>query len=162
MESITRKIYPSFESFFDTLKSWKIQNQKLVFTNGCFDLLHRGHIEYLSKSALLGNKLIVGLNTDTSVKKLKGNSRPLVDQESRAIMLAALQMVDAVIFFNDDTPSGLIEKITPNVLVKGNDYKIEEIAGYDIVLAAGGKVETIELTKGFSSTSLIKKIKNLN
>ena len=162
MESITAKIYPSFKSFFNTLKSWKTQNQKLVFTNGCFDLLHRGHIEYLAKSALLGSKLIVGLNTDTSVKILKGNSRPLVDQESRAVMLAALQMVDAVILFNEDTPSELIKKISPNVLVKGNDYKIEEIVGYDIVLASGGKVETIELTKGFSSTSLIKKIKRLN
>ena len=162
MNDISNKIFTSFEAFFDTLKTWKTQNKKLVFTNGCFDILHRGHIDYLLKSAKLGDKLIIGLNTDSSVKRLKGNDRPLNNEESRAIMLAALQMVDAVIYFDEDTPYNLIGKILPNVLVKGNDYKIEEIAGYDIVQAHGGTVETIPLTEGFSTTSLIQKLDNQN
>ncbi|HKJ43172.1 MAG TPA: D-glycero-beta-D-manno-heptose 1-phosphate adenylyltransferase [Sunxiuqinia sp.] len=158
---ISQKIYASFEDFFQTLKSWKTHNEKLVFTNGCFDLVHRGHIDYLAESAKLGDKLIVGLNTDQSVKMLKGEKRPLVDQDSRARVMAALEMVDAVILFDEETPYKLIESIQPDVLVKGNDYAIEEIAGHDIVLGRGGKVETITLTEGFSTTALIEKIKKL-
>ena len=161
MNDISQKIYPSFEAFFDTLKRWKTKNYKLVFTNGCFDLLHRGHVDYLSKSAKLGDKLIIGLNTDQSVKILKGDKRPLMDEESRAIVMASLQMVDAVILFDQETPYELIKSIQPNVLVKGNDYEIEEIAGFDIVLARGGTVETIELTEGYSTSALIGKIKKL-
>lgn len=161
MNDISGKIYHSFEDFFDTLKAWKTSNHKLIFTNGCFDLLHRGHIDSLIKSAELGNKLVVGLNTDQSVKKMKGEKRPLVDQESRALLMAALQMVDAVVLFDEETPYQLIQAIQPDVLVKGKDYTIEEIAGYDVALARGGSVETIELTEGFSTSSLIEKIKKL-
>jgi rfaE bifunctional protein nucleotidyltransferase chain/domain len=161
MNDISHKIYTSFEDFFETLKSWKTHNYKLVFTNGCFDLLHRGHIDSLVKSAEFGDKLIVGLNTDQSVKLLKGEKRPLVDQDSRARIMAALEMVDAVILFDEETPYDLIKAIQPDVLVKGNEYSIEEIAGHDIVLGRGGTVETIELTEGFSTSRLIEKIKNL-
>jgi rfaE bifunctional protein nucleotidyltransferase chain/domain len=161
MNDITQKIYPSFEAFFDTLKIWKTKNYKLVFTNGCFDLLHRGHIDNLIKSAQLGDKLILGLNNDQSVRLLKGGKRPLMDEASRAIIMASMQMVDAVILFNEETPYELIKAIQPDVLVKGKDYSVEEIAGFDIVLARGGKVETIELTEGVSTSSLIEKIKKL-
>ena len=161
MNELTAKIYPSCDAFFNTLKMWKTSNQKLVFTNGCFDLLHRGHIDSLLKSSALGDKLIVGLNTDRSVKQLKGSKRPLMDEQARALMLAALQMVDAVILFDEETPYDLIKFVQPDVLVKGNEYAIEEIAGYDIVLARGGTVETIELTKGYSTSALIQQIKDL-
>ncbi|MHA7110718.1 D-glycero-beta-D-manno-heptose 1-phosphate adenylyltransferase [Sunxiuqinia elliptica] len=161
MNELKAKIYPSCDAFFNTLKMWKTSNQKLVFTNGCFDLLHRGHIDSLLKSAALGDKLIVGLNTDRSVKQLKGSKRPLMDEQARALMLAALQMVDAVILFDKETPYDLIKFVQPDVLVKGNEYAIEEIAGYDIVLARGGTVETIELTKGYSTSALIQQIKDL-
>jgi rfaE bifunctional protein nucleotidyltransferase chain/domain len=161
MNEITGKIHHSFDDFFETLKSWKTTNQKLVFTNGCFDLVHRGHIDSLVKSAKFGDKLIIGLNTDHSVKLLKGETRPLVDEESRAILMASLQMVDAVVLFDEETPYELIKAIQPDVLVKGNEYSIEEIAGHDVVLARGGKVERIELTDGFSTSALIEKIKKL-
>ena len=160
MRHYSEKIFQSFEDFFECLKNWKTSNQKLVFTNGCFDILHRGHIDYLDRTAALGDKLIVGLNTDLSVKNLKGEKRPFIDEESRAILLASLEMVDAVILFDEETPYNLIEKIQPNVLTKGKDYEIEEVAGFDVVLKSGGQVETIELTAGFSTTSLIEKIKN--
>ena len=160
MKHYTEKIFRSFDDFFECLKNWKTSNQKLVFTNGCFDLLHRGHIDYLDKTAALGDKLIVGLNTDASIKKLKGEKRPFIDEQSRATLMASLEMVDAVILFNEETPYRLINQIKPDVLTKGKDYKIEEIAGFDIVLDSGGQVETIELSKGFSTTSLIEKIKN--
>ncbi|HBL74420.1 MAG: hypothetical protein A2W90_20065 [Bacteroidetes bacterium GWF2_42_66] len=157
---IKSKISPSFPAFFETLKSWKTQNYKLVFTNGCFDILHRGHADSLVKSASFGNKLIVGLNSDASVKMLKGSGRPVFDQQSRAYLLASLQMVDAVIIFDEETPYELIKQIQPDVLVKGSEYQLEEIAGYDIVLAKGGTVERIELTPGFSTSEIIRKIKN--
>lgn len=160
MKHYTEKIFQSFDDFFECLKNWKTSNQKLAFTNGCFDLLHRGHIDYLDKTAALGDKLIVGLNTDASIKKLKGEKRPFIDEQSRATLMASLEMVDAVILFNEETPYRLINQIKPDVLTKGKDYKIEEIAGFDIVLDSGGQVETIELSKGFSTTSLIEKIKN--
>ncbi len=160
MRHYSEKIFQSFDDFFECLKNWKTSNQKLVFTNGCFDILHRGHIDYLDKTAALGDKLIVGLNTDSSVKTLKGEKRPFIDEKSRAILIASLEMVDAVILFSEKTPYDLINKIKPDVLTKGKDYEIEEIAGFDIVLEKGGKVETIELTEGFSTTSLIEKIKN--
>lgn len=161
MNDISAKIYPSFEAFFEKLKTWKTSNYKLVFTNGCFDLLHRGHVDSLTKAARLGDKLIVGLNTDPSVSLLKGANRPIMDEQSRALLIAAMQMIDAVVMFNDETPYNLIKAIQPNVLVKGSEYTIEEIAGHDLVLARGGSVETIEMTKGISTSTLIKKIKNL-
>ena len=159
-EIIQTKIFPSVEQFIPVYNRWKQASEIVVFTNGCFDLVHRGHIDSLSKAADLGDRLIVGLNSDVSVKLLKGENRPLIDQQSRAILLASLLMVDAVVLFNEETPYELIRDVVPDVLVKGAEYHIEEIAGYDIVLAAGGKVERIELTDGFSTTILIQKIKD--
>jgi D-glycero-beta-D-manno-heptose 1-phosphate adenylyltransferase len=158
-EIILSKIFETAPDFMPVLNAWKQSGEKLVFTNGCFDLVHRGHIDSLTKAADLGDRLIVGLNSDASVKLLKGENRPLVDQQSRAILLASLIMVDAVILFNEETPYELIKIVVPDVLVKGSEYQIEEIAGYDIVLAAGGKVDRIDLTEGFSTSNLIKKIK---
>lgn len=157
---IKSKIFTEASAFNELLTRWKQAGESVVFTNGCFDLVHRGHVDSLAKAAELGDRLIVGLNSDTSVKILKGENRPLIDQQSRAILLASLLMVDAVILFDEETPYELIRSIGPDVLVKGNEYQVEEIAGFDIVLASGGRVERIELTEGFSTTDLIQKIKN--
>jgi rfaE bifunctional protein nucleotidyltransferase chain/domain len=143
------------------LQEWNTQNQKIVFTNGCFDILHRGHVEYLSHARDLGDKLILGLNTDASVKRLgKSPERPINSEETRATILAGLECVDAIILFNEDTPYELIKFVQPDVLVKGNDYKAEDIVGYDIVTSKGGKVITIQLVDGFSTTKLIEKLKD--
>lgn len=159
-EIIQSKIFENAQAFGLVMARWKKAGDTLVFTNGCFDLVHRGHIDSLAKAAELGNRLIVGLNSDVSVKLLKGENRPLIDQQSRAILLASLLMVDAVILFDEETPYELIRSVVPDVLVKGTEYEIEEIAGFDIVLASGGKVERIELTEGFSTSDLIQKIKD--
>ncbi|MBC7695840.1 MAG: D-glycero-beta-D-manno-heptose 1-phosphate adenylyltransferase [Burkholderiales bacterium] len=144
----------------DLLPEWKKRNQKVVFTNGCFDILHRGHVEYLCHAKDLGDKLIIGLNTDASVKGLgKSPERPINSENTRATILAALECVDAVILFDEDTPLDLISIVQPDVLVKGNDYKAEDIVGYDVVTAKGGKVMTIQLVDGFSTTKLIEKMK---
>jgi rfaE bifunctional protein nucleotidyltransferase chain/domain len=143
------------------LARWTFQEKKIVFTNGVFDILHRGHIEYLSEAKKQGDLLIIGLNTDASVKRLKGESRPVNDEQSRIIMLSALSFVDSVILFEEDTPWELINAIKPSILVKGSDYQKEEIVGYDILQEYGGEVRTIELTEGFSTTNFIKKIQNL-
>lgn len=140
------------------INEWREKNQKIVFTNGCFDLLHLGHIDYLAKAKDLGDKLIIGVNTDNSVRRLKGIYRPLQDENSRLHILAALEFVDAVILFNEDTPYELIKKIQPDVLVKGADYKIEDIVGYDIVTSRGGEVKTIEYLEGYSTTSIEQRI----
>jgi len=140
------------------LKEWRLSGKKIVFTNGCFDILHRGHIEYLAKAADMGDILIIGLNTDHSVKRLKGESRPVNDQHARALLLAALSFVDAVTLFDEDTPYNLIKAVMPDILVKGGDYKIEDIVGHDIVFSNGGKVVTIPLTEGYSSTNTINKM----
>lgn len=160
IEIIQSKIFENAQAFRRVLSRWKQAGDTLVFTNGCFDLVHRGHIDSLAKAASLGDRLIVGLNSDVSVKLLKGENRPLIDQQSRAVLLASLLMVDAVIMFDEETPYELIRSILPDVLVKGTEYQIEEIAGYDIVLASGGRVERIKLTEGFSTTDLIRKIKD--
>lgn len=160
IEIIQSKIFENAQAFIPVLSRWKQAGDTLVFTNGCFDLVHRGHIDSLAKAASLGDRLIVGLNSDVSVKLLKGENRPLIDQQSRAVLLASLLMVDAVIMFDEETPYELIRSILPDVLVKGTEYQIEEIAGYDIVLASGGRVERIKLTEGFSTTDLIRKIKD--
>lgn len=141
------------------LNLWRFKNDKIVFTNGCFDIIHKGHIEYLAKAASLGTKLIVGLNTDASVKRLKGDSRPINDENARALLLASLLFVDEVILFDTDTPQELIDFVQPNVLVKGGDYKIEEIVGYDTVKAKGGEIVTIDFIEGYSTTSIIEKLK---
>lgn len=137
---------------------WRKNNEKIVFTNGCFDLIHVGHIEYLTKASDLGDKLIIGLNTDDSVKRLKGENRPILDQQARAETLAALFFVDAVIFFDEDTPYQLIKAIQPDILVKGGDYKKDDIVGADIVKNYGGVVGTIPLVQGYSTSKIIEKI----
>ncbi len=140
------------------INEWKGNGEKIVFTNGCFDLVHRGHVDYLEKASEKGDRLVLGLNTDASVKRLKGPSRPIVDQDSRAILLAAFQFVDLVVFFDEDTPYELIKILVPDVLVKGADYKVEDIVGYDVVCGKGGSVETIEFVEGFSTSNIISKI----
>ncbi len=142
--------------------NWKIQRKKVVFTNGCFDILHRGHIEYLAKAADHGDYLIVGLNSDASVKNIKGPGRPIQDQESRALILASLHFVHRVVLFEQDTPYELIKLVNPDVLIKGGDYKLHEIVGADIVQASGGRVTTIEFVDGFSSSSIIDKLRKQN
>jgi rfaE bifunctional protein nucleotidyltransferase chain/domain len=138
----------------------KQEGKKVVFTNGCFDILHKGHVDYLAKAADKGNVLIVAVNTDDSVKRLgKSPSRPIQDQEARAYLIAALESVSYVILFDEDTPKELIDAIVPDVLVKGSDYKPEAIVGYDTVTKHGGKVETIDFIEGYSTTAIEKKIK---
>ena len=137
---------------------WKFKGFKVAFTNGCFDILHRGHVEYLLKAADLGNILIIGLNSDKSVKRIKGKGRPVQDETSRSLILASLQFVNYVILFDEDTPYNLIKSVEPDILVKGADYKKEEIVGHDIVENYGGKVITIDLVEGYSSTSILNKM----
>ena len=139
---------------------WKKNGHKIVFTNGCFDIIHKGHIEILSKSSDLGDKLIVGLNSDSSVRNLKGNSRPIIDEDSRSIALAALSFVDAIVLFSEDTPIHLISTLNPDILAKGGDYEIRTIVGHEIVQKNGGEVILIPFVDGFSSTNIINKIKN--
>jgi D-glycero-beta-D-manno-heptose 1-phosphate adenylyltransferase len=136
----------------------RFKNRKIVFTNGCFDVLHRGHVDYLAAASELGDLLIVGLNTDESVRKLKGADRPYLDENARALILASLSYVSAVVLFNEDTPYNLIKIVNPDVLVKGGDYKTDEIVGHDVVAARGGKVLSLGFTSGYSSTGVIGKI----
>lgn len=142
------------------LAYWRFHDDKIVFTNGCFDILHLGHIDYLSKAADLGDVLIVGLNADESVKKLKGNARPVNPETARALVLASLGFVSAVILFSTPTPYELIKTIQPDVLVKGADYEIHEIVGYDIVSALGGEVVTLDFLPGYSTTEIIEKLQD--
>ncbi len=140
--------------------AWQKEGKKMVFTNGVFDLLHIGHITYMAKAADLGDKLIIGLNSDSSVKRIKGEDRPVNDQNNRAAILAALFFVDAVVVFEDDTPLNLITALMPDILVKGSDYSVENIVGAKEVIAQGGEVKTINFVEGYSSTSIIEKIRN--
>ena len=140
--------------------TWQAEGQKVVFTNGVFDLLHIGHLTYMAKAAELGNKLVIGLNSDASVKRIKGDDRPVNDQNSRAALLAALFFVDAITIFEEDTPANLITTLLPDILVKGADYSIENIVGAKEVLANGGEVKTINFVEGYSSTSIINKIRS--
>ena len=138
----------------------KLHNQKIVFTNGCFDVLHFGHVQYLLEAKKLGDLLVVGLNSDASVRRLKGESRPINGENERAFVLAALEFVDYVVVFEEDTPKKLIETVRPNVLVKGGDYQIENIVGADFVMQNGGTVTTIPFVEGFSSTHIIEQLKH--
>ncbi len=147
----------------EIVNAWKQEHKKVVFTNGCFDILHLGHVDYLEKSRNLGDKLVLALNTDASVKRQKkGPERPINDETSRARLLASLFFVDLVVFFEEETPYDIIACLKPNILVKGDDYSIENIVGADIVLGSGGEVKTVPLVKGYSTTSIVNKIKNLN
>ncbi len=138
---------------------WHSQDEKVVFTNGCFDIVHLGHVDYLEKARSLGDRLVLGLNTDASVSRLKGPLRPVVDEKARARLMAALSFVDAVILFEEPTPLQVIEALEPDILVKGDDYSVENIVGADFVLSRGGEVKTIPLVKGYSTSSLIEKIR---
>lgn len=140
---------------------WRLKSDRVVFTNGVFDILHRGHVEYLEEAAALGDRLIVGLNSDSSVQRLgKGPDRPLNDQDSRALVLTSLRCVDAVVIFEEDTPLDVIRAVTPDVLVKGGDWKPEQIVGADVVKAAGGEVRSLKLVDGFSTTELVRRIRH--
>jgi D-glycero-beta-D-manno-heptose 1-phosphate adenylyltransferase len=143
------------------VEEWKQKGEKIVFTNGCFDLLHLGHVDYLEKARSLGDRLIVGLNSDGSVLRYKGVGRPLQNQDSRARVLAALQFVDLVVLFDEETPFLLISRLVPEVLVKGGDYLADEIVGADVVQKAGGVVKTIDFVPGYSTTGIIEKIKKI-
>lgn len=142
------------------LSIWRFKDQKIVFTNGCFDLLHLGHIDYLAKAANLGNKLVVGLNSDFSTSALKGPGRPITNQKSRARLLASLFFVDAVVLFDEPNPYNLISGVKPDILIKGADYTIDNIVGADLVLARGGEVKTIEYIDGYSTSAIEQKIRN--
>ncbi|MBK9076701.1 MAG: D-glycero-beta-D-manno-heptose 1-phosphate adenylyltransferase [Flavobacteriales bacterium] len=139
---------------------WRVKGDRIVFTNGVFDLMHRGHVTYLEEAAALGDRLVIGLNSDASVKRLgKGTDRPLNDQDSRATVLSALRCVDAVVIFDEETPLELINSVRPDVLVKGGDWSPERIVGADLVKAAGGSVHSLPLVEGFSTTALLAKIR---
>ena len=137
----------------------KAERKKIVFTNGCFDLLHVGHVRYLAQAKKLGDFLIIGLNSDSSVKELKGEDRPINSFEDRATLLSAIESVDSVIMFKEQTPENLIKDIVPDILVKGGDYNIEDIVGYQTVMQNGGQVKTLSFYDGYSSTNYINKIK---
>lgn len=161
LEIIKGKVFRT-EELRANLNIWRLLEKKIVFTNGCFDLLHLGHVDYLSKAADLGDKLVIGLNSDASTSALKGPGRPIIDQYSRSIMLASLSFVDAVILFDEPTPLELIAWIRPDVLVKGADYTVDQIVGSDLVLEYGGDVQTIEYLSGYSTTIIEKKIRSLS
>lgn len=144
-------------SFFE-INSLNLHQRKIVFTNGCFDVLHFGHVHYLQQAKKLGDILVIGLNSDDSVRRLKGETRPINGEKERAFVLAALSFVDYVVVFEEDTPKELIEVVKPDVLVKGGDYHIENIVGADFVLQNGGSVTTIPFVEGYSSTQIIEKL----
>ena len=159
LNKINSKIF-SLDDLKNQVNAWKQAGEEVVFTNGCFDIIHRGHIEVLAQTADLGDRLIIGLNSDTSIQKLKGKNRPIIEEQSRAILLASLEFVDAVVIFSEDTPLKLISALLPDVLAKGGDYEIETIVGHEIVQNNGGQVKLVPFVDGFSSTTIIEKIKN--
>lgn len=149
----------SREALLQRLNELRSDNKKIVFTNGCFDILHPGHVDYLSQARDLGDFLILGLNTDNSVKRLnKAPNRPVNNEQTRAMVLAGLSSIDAIVLFDEETPYELIKFLQPKVLVKGDDYALEKIVGYDVVKANGGEVKTIPFLEGYSTTKLIRKI----
>ena len=158
LNKLNNKIY-SLEELGNKVNAWKQAGEEVVFTNGCFDIIHRGHIEVLVRTADLGSKFIIGLNSDCSIQKLKGEDRPIIDEQARAILLAALSFVDAVVLFSEETPINLISTLIPDVLAKGGDYEIETIVGHEIVQNNGGEVILVPFVDGFSSTTIIDKIK---
>lgn len=155
----SEKIHSDLATLLPVVEQWKKAGHKIVFTNGCFDLIHLGHVDYLEKARNLGEKMIVGLNTDASVQRNKGPERPITDEVSRARVLAAMAFVDAVILFEEETPYMLICQVAPDILVKGNDYTVQNIVGADFVQSKGGKVETIALVSGYSTSNIVNKIK---
>lgn len=159
IQSIPAKIF-TIDALQHQLNRWRLKSKKVVFTNGVFDILHEGHIASLSEAASHGSILIVGVNTDASVKRLKGDDRPVNNENSRALLLASLVITDAVILFNEDTPLNLIKTLLPDVLVKGGDYTLDQIVGAKEVMANGGEVKIVPILEGFSTTSIIQKLKD--
>jgi rfaE bifunctional protein nucleotidyltransferase chain/domain len=157
---IQQKICADTVMLLQKVTEWKRDNRQIVFTNGVFDLIHRGHVDYLAKARDLGDALIIGVNTDASVSRLKGVHRPLQDEYSRLLILASFQFVDAVILFGEQTPYELIKLVQPAILVKGSDYKAQDIVGYDIMMANNGMVKTIDFIPGFSTSLIEQRIKN--
>jgi rfaE bifunctional protein nucleotidyltransferase chain/domain len=156
--TIASKIH-TWEQLSTTLVRWRAAGEKIVFTNGCFDLLHFGHLHYLADARDLGDRLVIGLNGAASVRRLKGPGRPINDEITRTHLLAALEVVDAVVIFEEDTPLELIKLVQPDVLVKGGDWQPEQIVGSDVVLARGGKVMSLPYIQGYSTTNIEKKIR---
>ena len=155
---MAENIYKSGKELDSLISTLKTQNRKIVFTNGVFDIIHRGHVQYLNEAKKLGDVLIVGLNSDSSVKQIKGDSRPVNNEIDRAYVLVNLKAVDNVVIFTEDTPFNLIKSIVPDVLVKGGDWKTEDIVGSDIVLESGGKVLSLKYIDNYSTTGIINKI----
>lgn len=159
MVAINDKIYLDINLAIQKIQEWKKQGKKIVFTNGCFDLIHIGHVLYLEEAKNLGDILVVAANSDASVSKLKGPHRPIKDQNNRTHILAALQSVDMVLIFEEDTPYEMIAAILPDILVKGGDWSVDQIVGSDLVLSHGGMVKSLKFLEGYSTTALEKKIK---
>ncbi len=147
------------EKALQVISDWKDAGEEVVFTNGCFDIVHLGHVDYLEKARNLGDRLIVAVNEDQSVKKLKGENRPINDENARARVIASFGFVDAVVLFGEETPKEIIDLLLPDILVKGKDYEVSNIVGADVVIEHGGKVETIDLVDGYSTTKIVEKIK---
>ncbi|WP_411273223.1 D-glycero-beta-D-manno-heptose 1-phosphate adenylyltransferase [Daejeonella sp.] len=160
LKHIQEKIFTQ-NSIRTLLKMWRLPGAQIVFTNGCFDILHLGHIDYLAKAADLGDKLIVGLNSDKSTRDIKGPGRPITDEKSRSTILASLSFVDAVVIFDDETPLELIKIVSPDILVKGADYSIDQIVGAEFVVQNGGRVQTLYYLPGYSTTLIEQKIRTL-
>lgn len=160
LRQIRHKLY-ELPALKKAVSEWKAAGQKIVFTNGCFDILHPGHIDYLAKAAELGNKLIIGLNSDASVHKLKGKHRPIQDEQARAMLLGSLAFVDSIVIFTEDTPADLIATLLPDILVKGADYSVDQIAGADIVIENGGSVVLLPYLKGFSTSGIESRIREM-
>lgn len=159
LDVLNNKIY-SLETLTQRRNMWRVLGQRVVFTNGCFDLLHRGHLQYLAEARELGHVLIVGINSDQSVKALKGPNRPLLNEVDRAFQLASLHAVDALVVFDEETPLNLLKALQPDVLVKGGDYAPDQVVGKEVVEAAGGRVQIIPFLAGYSTTALIDRIQN--
>lgn len=157
LEIIKSKIF-TLNTIYHQINIWRFLQQKIVFTNGCFDILHLGHVDYLSKAADMGQKLVIGLNSDASTKRLKGNTRPINNEISRSNLLAALYFVDAVVIFEEETPLNIITQIKPDILVKGADYDIKQIVGADLIIKNGGVVATIPFLDGYSTSIIEKRI----
>ena len=160
MKSLKQKVYSHHTKALDMIQQWKKEGKKIVFTNGCFDIIHVGHVLYLESARSLGDILIVGINSDISVRKLNGLSRPINDELSRSYVLASLASVDAAIIFEEDDPLNVIKSICPDVLVKGGDWKPDQIIGGDFVTSQGGEVHSLPFVDGYSTTSIENKIKN--
>ncbi|MCG8327538.1 MAG: D-glycero-beta-D-manno-heptose 1-phosphate adenylyltransferase [Chitinophagales bacterium] len=160
MLSVIEAKIQDWDTAQNTIRQWQEHGEQIVFTNGCFDLLHYGHIHYLAQARALGNRLVVGLNSASSVRRLKGTNRPINDEQTRLFTLASLQFIDLVVSFEEDTPFELISTLLPNILVKGGDYTIETIVGADVVINNGGAVKTLPFVEGYSTTSIEEKIRN--